>query len=896
MKRIEQLNPQFVQDNADRLAIALNAAQMGMWDWDMLTSEINWSPEHEQLFGLSPGSFDGRYETFDACLHPDDRDSLEQAIAVSLREHQPYHHEYRVIWADGSTHWIEGRGQAFYTEAGEAVRMSGTIMAIDERKRLEHALKQSEQQFRAIFEAESECVKVVTVDGILRNMNPAGLAMIEADSLDAVLGRCVCPLIDPAYQQAFLEFTQQATQGKTAILEFEIVGLKGTRRWLESRGVPLQTSDQAEVLVLAVTRDITERKQAEMALQEQEALLRLFAQFAPAGIAMFDRDMRYVMASQRWIDEYSLESVEAVVGRSHYDIFPEIPERWRQIHQRCLAGAIEKCDDDLLIREDGTRQWISWEIRPWYTASGDIGGIIIFSVDVTLRRQAEETLEQRVAERTAELTRVNDRLQVTFIEQQQAKQELEDLYNYAPCGYHSLDADGRFVQINDTELDWLGYSRDEILHQKFIDFLTPESQQAFCDHFPCFKQQGWINNLEFQMVSKNGSSRWINLSATAIRDEAGNFIMSRSSLFDISDRKQAEASLHQSEDRFRQLAENIQDVFWVTDAANRQVLYVSPAYETVWGRNRETLYQNFREWLDAIHPDDLPRVEQTFREKAGKGHYDFEYRLIRPDGSIRWVRDRAFPVKNEAGDIIRTAGIAEDITERQKIEEIKNEFISIVSHELRTPLTAIQMSLGLLKTGIYANKPEKSQRMIEIAFIDTNRLVNLVNDILDLERLESGRAVLEQSECRAEDLIQQAIDGVQAIAAQHNVTLTTRPTDATVWAAGDTIIQTLTNLLSNAIKFSPFDSEVYLDAELRSDDVLFQVRDRGRGIPADKLEAIFGRFQQVDASDAREKGGTGLGLPICRSIIERQGGKIWAESTLGAGSTFFFTLPVPPEN
>jgi signal transduction histidine kinase len=173
--------------------------------------------------------------------------------------------------------------------------------------------------------------------------------------------------------------------------------------------------------------------------------------------------------------------------------------------------------------------------------------------------------------------------------------------------------------------------------------------------------------------------------------------------------------------------------------------------------------------------------------------------------------------------------------------------------------------------------------------------VNLVNDILDLERLDSGRAVFEKTLCQAADLIQQAIDGIQAIATQQQISLIVTPTDVEVWAAADAIIQTLTNLLSNAIKFSPPQSAIHLSVESQIDGVQFQVSDRGRGIPADKLELIFGRFQQVDNSDSREKGGTGLGLAICRSIIERHGGTIWAESSLGAGSTFFFTLPLPSE-
>jgi signal transduction histidine kinase len=169
--------------------------------------------------------------------------------------------------------------------------------------------------------------------------------------------------------------------------------------------------------------------------------------------------------------------------------------------------------------------------------------------------------------------------------------------------------------------------------------------------------------------------------------------------------------------------------------------------------------------------------------------------------------------------------------------------------------------------------------------------VRLVNDILDLERLESGRAVLEKSASKAADLIAQAVDGVIAIAKQQNITFNIQPTDAQVWVAADAIIQTLTNLLGNAINFSPPNSTITLLVQQQTDHVLFQVTDQGRGIPTDKLEAVFGRFQQVDGSDSRVKGGTGLGLAICRSIIDQHGGQIWAESIVDVGSTFFFTLP-----
>ncbi len=149
--------------------MALSAAQMGMWDWNMVTGEIKWSPEHEQLFGLTVGTFDGKYETFDERLHPDDRPFLNQAIEEALQNHSIYHHEYRIIWADGSIHWLEGRGQAFYQEAGQPVRMTGTIMAIDERKQAQRKLEQQFEQQRLVMEMTQHIRQSLNFQDILQN-------------------------------------------------------------------------------------------------------------------------------------------------------------------------------------------------------------------------------------------------------------------------------------------------------------------------------------------------------------------------------------------------------------------------------------------------------------------------------------------------------------------------------------------------------------------------------------------------------------------------------------------------------------------------------------------------------------------------------------------------------
>ncbi|MGL5922700.1 ATP-binding protein [Chroococcidiopsis sp.] len=312
--------------------------------------------------------------------------------------------------------------------------------------------------------------------------------------------------------------------------------------------------------------------------------------------------------------------------------------------------------------------------------------------------------------------------------------------------------------------------------------------------------------------------------------------------------------------------------------------------------------------------------------------------FYRRDGSKFPVEYVSTPIR-EQGKIVGAVVIFKDITERQIVERMKDEFVSVVSHELRTPLTSIRTALGLLARGFLETQPAKRQRMLEIAFDNTNRLVRLISDILDIERINSGKVIMHKQLCDASELIVQSAEVMQAMAEKAEIDLCVTPVSAKLWVDPDRIVQTLTNLLSNAIKFSSPGSTVWLSAELGSREqgagsrgekraggaentggeihnpksktqnskipdplaprsslltphITFQVKDTGRGIPADKLESIFERFQQVDASNSGHQGGTGLGLAICRSIVQQHGGQIWVESVLGTGSTFSFTLPL----
>ena len=226
----------------------------------------------------------------------------------------------------------------------------------------------------------------------------------------------------------------------------------------------------------------------------------------------------------------------------------------------------------------------------------------------------------------------------------------------------------------------------------------------------------------------------------------------------------------------------------------------------------------------------------------------------------------------------------------EEVERLKQGFLSTVSHELRTPLTSIRGSLGLLTSGVVGSLSAEAVEIAEIAERNAVRLIALINDILDLERLETGKIELQFAQVQAELVLRRAVESLATFGQQHGVTVKAPEASSMIWADADRIVQVLVNLISNAVKFSPPDGVVTVTVQRREDWVEFRVADRGRGVPEEYRRAIFERFRQLETSDARDKGGTGLGLAICKSIVERHGGTIGVESAEGGGSSFWFRI------
>lgn len=420
-------------------------------------------------------------------------------------------------------------------------------------------------------------------------------------------------------------------------------------------------------------------------------------------------------------------------------------------------------------------------------------------------------------------------------------------------------------------------------------------------------------------------------------------------LSELQERQRVEKALDLSQAHFAGILDIADDAIIALDT-NQNIILFNQGAEKIFGwRDREVLGQPLDRLLPsrsvALHRQHVIDFAKDSRSARGMG----ERREIvgcRKDGT-EFPAEASIAKLTSEGETIFTA-IVRDISERKQIELMKDEFISIVSHELRTPLTGIYGAIDMLASGLLDTQPQKRQHLLNIAADHTKRLVRLVNNILDLGQLASGGVKMAQQACDTAELMLKAAETLRKTAADAGVTLSVFPKTHQLWGDRERLLQVLTHLLENAIKFSPPGSTVWLNVELETESgetspdaetqrrgdaekdptesstspssqqpirfpnlnarefvpnaqlnplplpppyIQFQIKDQGRGIPPDQLEAIFERFQQVDASDSRDRDGTGLGLAICRSIIEQHGGCIWAESTLGNGSTFYVALP-----
>ncbi len=684
-----------------------------------------------------------------------------------------------------------------------------------------------------------------------------------------------------------------------------------------------------------------ERSQAILDQREQE--FRTLVENAPDSILRLDSAFRYLYVNPAAVAGGGI-SADACCGKTSSELgFPDaIVSLWHNSLQRALDTHQEQVLEFSFPLPQGLRHYQS-RVVPEINSDGTADSVLVVMRDITSLKQAKEALRQQVereqllgaiAQRIRQSLDLDEILATAVVEVRQtlhadrvlifqlthdgagrvvqesvapaypvtAEMLFPDECFPTECYHYYLQGQARIVAdvMNDQWAGCIGEFMQQVgVKSKIVAPIIQHRENAapiiwgLLIVHACAEQRQWKTS-EAELLQQISNQLAIALQQAELHQQIQS---------ELHQRRCIEAALQQSEALFRSLSESSPIGIFRTDQQH-QCIYTNPRCQALFGfTDQEALGTG---WHRFVHPDDLEMVvPQCMAATANTQEFRGELRHVRPDGTIRLFQVRTAPVLSGTGESMGHVGTVEDITEQRAIDYLKNEFISIVSHELRTPLASIRGALGLLASNVLHDDPNATQHMLNVAEIEAERLVRLVNDILDLERLGSNKVLLNKQWCDAEVLVQQSIAALQPLAEENCIRFAIESSPVAIWADVDRIIQTLVNLLSNAIKFSPPNSTVTVSVHqiLNSgstpsqiDQVLFQVQDQGRGIPSNQLETIFGRFQQVDTSDARQKGGTGLGLAICRSIVEQHDGQIWAESQLGTGSTFYFTVPLPRRN
>jgi len=496
-------------------------------------------------------------------------------------------------------------------------------------------------------------------------------------------------------------------------------------------------------------------------------------------------------------------------------------------------------------------------------------------------QEAKEELERRVLDRTAALKEANEQLRVseaTLLEAQQIAHIGNWNYDVAT---DQVIWSGELFYIFGLEPALVAPSLQEILLYYPIE--DADRLEQSINHTI---ETGEPYHLVLKIRRPNGEIRITENRARAELDSTGKIIRLYGTTQDITDLKKSEQAIAQ----LAAIVESSEDAI-ISMNLEGEVMSWNAGAEKMYGYSAvEVLDKNLTQLVTA-DSEVAPGVD-TIKNQISQHK---TVHLTKAQQIIDVFLTQSL-VKNPEGEITGISVIARDISELQAVEKLKDEFVSTVSHELRTPLTSIRGSLGLLLSGRLGELSAQGKRMLEIAVNNTDRLVRLINDILDLELIEARKVSFARQSCDVVDLIRQAVEVMQPLAEKAEVKLVVKTLAVQIWADPDRLIQTFTNLIGNSIKFSPPQTEIVIEPSIDTTpnphQLIISFQDQGRGIPPDKLQNVFERFQQVDASDSRQKGGTGLGLAICQSIIQQHEGKIWAESTVGQGSTFFVALPL----
>ncbi len=732
------------------------------------------------------------------------------------------------------------------------------ISDITQRKLMEEEIRQSEERYRSLFDGTPLPVWVYdreTLEFLMVNdaaINHYGYAREEFAAMT------IADLRPPEHLSKFLDSV--AAPLPPVLKSGNWRHRKKDGRIIDVELTAHEVSFSGRAARLVVANDITELKRALEALRSTNQTLETLIQSSPLTIIMLDREgcvQVWNTAAERtfgWAEAELIGHPLPFGDEAGSDDF-------RTLQEVVLQGVPFSVMDFRTRKRDALPIDISLSAAPVRDAAGKINGIMAVINDITDHKRAEEKLRE-------------------------SEERYRDLFENANDLIQSVAPDGRLLYVNRAWLQTLGYGEEAVAGLTMMDIIDPAHQEHCSEALQSVMSGDEVGHIETLFVTRDGRRITVEGSINC-KFENGRPVSTRGMFRDITSRKQAEEGLRNSEARIRAIIENSLTGLVLTDQRGL-IQLANPAAERIFGYSRDELMGQHLAMLlpEAVGEDKVSFLKRA-REKA-LGRVT-EWQCLRRNGEIFPVELSFYEFDTPEGR--RLAGNLRDLSERHEVDRLKKEFISTVSHELRTPLTSIRGSLSLLTSGIFGALPPEAADMLRVADRNTVRLISLINDILDLERLETGKMEMHFEMQPLAPVLQRAFESVGSFARQQSLSVNVLPTEATVLADSDRLVQVLVNLLSNAVKFSPAGSEITISASAQKGWVEVRVQDQGRGIPAKFLDKIFERFRQVEASDDRQKGGTGLGLAICKNIIEQHRGTIGVSSEEGKGSTFWFRIP-----
>jgi PAS domain S-box-containing protein len=729
---------------------------------------------------------------------------------------------------------------------------------------------------------------IIHCEGRIVFANTAAVKLLGASKPEDLYGRSPVDLVYPDDRAQVTRRIERLDRdgGIAQLREERLLSLDGNA--IDVEVCAMRITFHGKRVVQAIVRDISDRKKAEAererasdALAASERKLRDIVYSSPDGIAIKRAtDGRYLMVNPQW-ERLTGFSIDEAIGKNPDELciwadpktFPGI------LRDLELKGRVLNLERELR-RKDGGIVWILFS-----ALRIDVDGvpsILSFYREITDRKRAEQTLQQNAAE----LERWKKRHDAVV------RASGQILYSWN-VRTNTIAWSGNYKHV-------LGYeSLPEKLEPTLSLVIHPEDRQRFEEQISRSCHAREPLHMTYRVRHADGSYRFIEDHGYFVENGAGDEMVGF--MIDVTERKQAEQTLRESEERFRQLTDNIRDVFWIGNSDLSEILYLSPAFENVWGKSAESLYRAPRSFIDLVVAEDRNIVVAGLSRLTAGEPADAEFRIRRPDGEIRWLWIRTFPIRNAAGELYRTAGLTTDVTERKLMEQelraardkaieadrLKSSFLANMSHEIRTPLNVIMGLQSLIAEHLIGLNDHSQDEYFDRIHRASRRLLNTIHGILDLSKIEVTGFEVQPKTIELRSLVKEQLEEFEPIAKGKGISLVSRiEADAVIRFDEYCLTHAVANLLDNAIKFTAEGEVVVRLYRTLDAGLVLEVADTGVGIDAAYVPRLFDAFSQEDSGYTRRFDGSGLGLALVRKYVEMNGAKVTVESHKGSGSVF----------